>query len=193
MATIKKTIVYANFNETNSNSVNYVGNVPSLNKTKEPMIKELNVKVSNAQERDALIEQLKQMEFKKPLPKSIKDLVNQEGYALDPLGKLYHVDETNNRFDTLFVDQTTAKSARAMARLSQLMHVYNDGWKPDWNDGDQKKYTIDRYNGGVVTDTVWRAYQYLAFKDAQIRDLFKDRFDTLIREYFELPPIKEQF
>ena len=149
----------------------------------------LNVEITSEEQRNELVKQLKEMEFKKELPKSWEELIEITGYWVDDdsdinkklwSGVCLKIDKN------IFKTEKQAKKALAMAQLSQLMAVYNDGWEPDWGDEVSCKYTIQRDSSNIVTD-IWRhGYKFLAFKSREIRDEFLKNFKPLIRQFFEL-------
>ena len=85
----------------------------------------------------------------------------------------------------VFATEKQAKSALAMAQLSQLLKVYNAGWVPDWTD-TKSKYSIFRTCDSLGVSRPWSAYQFLSFKSEEIRDKFLVNFEDLIKIYFEL-------
>ena len=72
-----------------------------------------------------------------------------------------------------------------MAQLSQLMAVYNDGWKPDWGD-DKFKYKIKRDFDVIIKSKSSNYYDFLTFKTSEIRNKFLKNFEPLIKQFFEL-------
>jgi hypothetical protein len=85
----------------------------------------------------------------------------------------------------VFATSAQAKSALAMAQLSQLMKVYNDGWEADWDDSTDKACVIRRSNN-IAVCYYTSVYQFLTFKTQLIRDEFLKNFEPLIRQYFML-------
>ena len=76
---------------------------------------------------------------KKELPKSWDDLKRIKGFVIENncyIGSSNTMSSITNR--NVFATENQAKSALAMAKLSQLMAVYNDGWVADWDDLFQK-------------------------------------------------------
>ena len=69
-----------------------------------------------------------------------------------------------------------------MAQLSQLMHVYNDGWVANWSDSNSKKYTIEIFGECVYSNYYFETKKFLAFKTSEIRDEFLKNFKSLILE-----------
>lgn len=122
---------------------------------------------------------------KKELPKSWEELERVKGYFIGSssgIGDWRGVAENPNK--NTFKTKKQAESALAMAQLSQLMAVYNDGWEPDWGNGNLK-YCIWASNNVVVTARS-TANTFLSFKTLKLRDEFLKNFRPLIEQYFML-------
>lgn len=103
-----------------------------------------------------------------------------------------YVSERSNVFKTsnksvtnadknVFATSGQARASLALAQLSQLMKVYNDGWEPDWNDNKDKSsiiYLNDNLIGGVAISN----HRFLTFKTSDIRDKFVNNFRDLIEQ-----------
>jgi hypothetical protein len=95
---------------------------------------------------------------KKELPKSWEEL-----------GKPY----------ATFINVEQGDAFEALHKLSQLIKVYNDGWKPDWSDSEYK-YCVGFTNEKLDIGN-WIDYkQFLAFKDKKTAELFLENFRELI-------------
>lgn len=123
---------------------------------------------------------------KKELPKSWDELESVKGYFISSISNIV---KTNVCINTIpnhrcnFVAEKQARSALAMAQLSQLMDVYNDGFSPDW-DSDSVKYVISRSRNKVSVCEGWNCYEFLAFKSKEIANEFLKNFESLIKQYF---------
>lgn len=124
---------------------------------------------------------------KKELPKSWIELIPVNGHTISTSGngttnKTY----TSGRIDkSVFATEKQAKSALAMAQLSQLMAVYNDGWEFKPNSTIKNSgYVLLRLEGRIHRDYFCSQYQFLAFKSAELRNEFLLNFEPLIKEYF---------
>ena len=118
----------------------------------------------------------------KELPKSWEELGEIEGYFVTSCSKVlpmwsFHRDEDDKN---VFVTKEQAEASIALAQLSQLMKVYNDGWEADWNNGEKEKYSIMFYSDKIDVTTLTSLGSFLAFKDAKTRDLFLENFRDLI-------------
>jgi hypothetical protein len=121
------------------------------------------------------------------LPKSWKELERINGYYIDyTVNKIFNTKTFGSKTpqECVFVTLKQALSALAMAQLSQLMAVYNDGWEPDWHDSQCTKYVLERKGSSINTNTYNSYYYFLAFKTAKLRDEFVKNFEPLIRQYF---------
>lgn len=94
-----------------------------------------------------------------------------------------------NAYST-FATEKQAKSALAMARISQIMAnderfggVVTD---EEWKNSDTCKYVICRESNRIVTDLWHNHYYFLAFHTAEQRDLFLKENEDLVRDYLML-------
>lgn len=76
-------------------------------------------------------------------------------------------------------NKRTAEAVLALMQLIQLRDCYNDGWTPDWSDGDSK-YTICIGYGCTKKNINVNEQHVLAFKTAELRDQFLENFRDLI-------------
>jgi translation initiation factor 2 beta subunit (eIF-2beta)/eIF-5 len=88
----------------------------------------------------------------------------------------FHRDEDDRN---VFATKEQAEASLALAQLSQLMKVYNDGWVADWSDGEGK-HCVWFFKNEIATDCSYNLSSFLAFKDAKTRDLFLENFRELI-------------
>lgn len=86
-----------------------------------------------------------------------------------------------------FATERQAKSALAMARISQLMK--NDSryggvvTDEEWMNPDKDKHCIARYGKGMEAYSYSRAYYFLAFHTPKQRDLFLEENERLVKDY----------
>jgi hypothetical protein len=138
-------------------------------------------------------EELKQLaihtypELKNPkLPNSWYDLKNISGFYTDKYSAtlksegIYTTDENRNVFAT----ENQAKSALAMAKLSQVMAVYNDGWVADWSDLRQDKYCICIKDKKIQVLLYFGIKHFLAFKTKELAKEFLEIFREDIETYY---------
>ena len=90
----------------------------------------------------------------------------------------------------IFATEKQAKSALAMARISQIMAnderfggVVTD---KEWNNKITCKYVIDRKFDVIIKSTYLSYYTFLAFHTEEQRDLFLEENEDLVRDYLML-------
>ena len=125
---------------------------------------------------------------KEKLPDSINSLRVTEGYKITNgyCGNFVEYSPGLNVYDrAIFATKRQAISALAMAQLSQLMAVYNDGWTPNWLNPDQTKYVIYAALNKIDSSSTYQSTNtFLAFKSLEIRNEFLANFQPLIKQYF---------
>lgn len=123
--------------------------------------------------------------FKKvdDLPKSWENLETINGFYVNSAsdivkvkGEAYAVEDNKNVFPT----RKEAEACIALAQLCQLRDIYNDGWKPDWEDHTKRKYCIEFYKDLITGDEVSILRRLLSFKTKELRDKFIENFRDLI-------------
>ena len=99
---------------------------------------------------------------------------------------------TNQTFDmkydrNLFIDEKHAKSALAMAQISQLIPYYGGViTDTEWNNSNVRKYVITRQNNYIVSESFKIIYHLLAFHTREQRDEFLKNNKQLVMDYFML-------
>lgn len=126
---------------------------------------------------------------RKPLPTKWEDVGRIEGwYHSGGQGAIFYTNtnlERNPNVVSIFKTEEQCKASIALAQLSQLMKVYNDGWEPDWN-LDQIKYCICIDRGRPSICAQINVSRFLSFKSAELRDEFLNNFKDLI---FQAKPL----
>jgi hypothetical protein len=117
----------------------------------------------------------------KELPKNWEELVKVKGYYSN---SDCDVQESNIRWTrksskNIFKTYEQAEASIAMAQLSQLMAVYNDGWVADYNDINFK-YAIFYYKEKIKISDINCGRTFLTFKDKETAELFLHNFKDLI-------------
>jgi len=141
---------------------------------------ELLLTISNNEELQAFAKKLYPELSKKQLPKSWEELEYVQGYYVSPNSYVSNYDNiAANLSKNTFATKEQAEAAIAMAQLSQLMKVYNDGWEPNWSD-DEIKYCIEFYHNKITKDTYRHTAKFLSFKDQETAVLFLENFTELI-------------
>lgn len=123
---------------------------------------------------------------KKKLPKSWEELGKIDGYYIDNVSFIWRVynkpsHASNKNF---FATKKQAKSALAMAQLSQLMAVYNGDWVADYSNANEVKIQIICISNKLVTSWSCEQNEFLSFPTAELRDEFLANFKPLIKAYF---------
>ena len=121
--------------------------------------------------------------------------VDVDGYLIDSDSHIVHYSGPNTYINhNIFATEIQAKSALAMARISQIMANDLRFGGPitdeEWVTNNLKKFTIRRINGRAVFNTDSFVYNFLAFHTAEQRQLFWEENDELIKDYLM---IKDNF
>lgn len=126
---------------------------------------------------------------KKELPKSWYKLNGIKGYFVNSDAGIeeYLTDgnDAESHERNIFSTKKQARSCLAMAQLSQLMAIYNDGWEfnPKCNESS-RGYYLERKITRINKNDSMINWSFLAFKSSEIRDEFLKNFEQLIKEYF---------
>jgi hypothetical protein len=124
---------------------------------------------------------------KKELPKSFNELALISGYYLNTNSEISECEAEApllNEDHNIFATQNQAKSALAMAKLSQVMTVYNDGWVADWSDKNQCKFCIGFVGGSIEVSFIHLTKHFLTFKTKELAEEFLTNFKEDIETYF---------
>ena len=118
---------------------------------------------------------------KKELPKSWGKLESIPGWYVTNSSNIeenryINTEEANKN---VFATKEQAEASIAMAQLSQLMKVYNDGWESDWS-GVDVKAVFQIINNEIQVGTSINRKCFLAFKDISTAQLFRQNFRELI-------------
>ncbi len=111
------------------------------------------------------------------------------GYWINPLAGIEEVNDLDNQrwsYD-VFATEKQAKSAIAMARISQIMAnderfggVVTD---EEWEDSNMTKCVICRVNNHISYERYCRSYEYLSFHTPEQRKLFLEENEQLVKDY----------
>ena len=89
-----------------------------------------------------------------------------------------------DNYRNVFYDEKNAKSALAMAQISQLMPYYGKTiTDKEWNDIHLTKYVISRVNNAITKNALINTYFFLAFHTAEQRDSFLKYNEQLVKDY----------
>jgi len=94
----------------------------------------------------------------------------------------------NHREHKFFASKKQAKSALAMAMISQIMandveHFGGVITDKEWENSDEWKFVIYRMHNNISVKAVRANYQFLAFHTAAQRDLFLEKYRDLVKDY----------
>lgn len=114
------------------------------------------------------------------IPKKWEELKDIKGFFVDDDSIICDADcvvakENKNVFAT----KEQAEASVALAQLSQLMKVYNEGWVPDWTVPDLK-YVIYFHKDKIGKSFYFHTQYFLSFKTKEIREEFLENFEDLI-------------
>lgn len=85
---------------------------------------------------------------------------------------------------TLYMSEKHAKSALAMAQISQLMPYYGkEITNEEWKDGNMDKYVLFKYEGHINIDTSRNTHFFLAFHTGQQCEDFLKYNEQLVKDY----------
>ena len=148
--------------------------------------KEFKIQVPEGYEIDKENSTFEKIVFKKigkELPKSWEDLKVVEGFYVDKDSRIYSCTEFTKAVENrnTFPTKEEAEACLALAQLCQLRDRYNEGWKPDWKNDRELKYTIEIFYDDIVKRIYECRYKVLAFKTEELRDKFLENFRDLIK------------
>jgi len=112
----------------------------------------------------------------------------EEGWGINSGRVLHYIPRKNDGFaKCVFATEKIAKSALAMAQISQIMAnderfggIITDN---EWKDGRIAKYCILKCYNQLNMDSIHCTYHFLAFHTEEQRDLFLKENEQLVRDY----------
>lgn len=156
------------------------------------MEKEIRIPIPEGMEIDKENSTFECIKFKPIEKKRWRDDEDAEikGYYVATEADIQETDlvfNTNNNYN-VFATEKQAKSALAMARISQIMAnderfggvITDKEWVKPTNCG---KYTISRIGNDFYCGYSYNAYHFLAFHTPQQRELFLQENEDLVRDY----------
>ena len=148
--------------------------------------KEFKIQVPEGYEIDKEKSTFEKIVFKKvekELPKSWEELEFINGFYVSSLSSIYKAKENIPSIESsknIFPTKEEAEACLALAQLCQLRDSYNDGWKPDWENGMEIKWCIELFKENIHEKTQIYFNKILAFKTKELRDKFLENFKGLI-------------
>lgn len=87
----------------------------------------------------------------------------------------------------LLPNRQAAEVHLTFMKLHQLRDCYRQGWKPNWSDRDEERYSILHYNTGqyVITKATIVTF-FLTFQSEEVTELFLNNFKDLIEKAGDL-------
>lgn len=147
-------------------------------------IKDINLEeyeISEQKDKEIIV--LKKKKSKFP---TWEDLGNISGVFIG-VGSEFFEDScipTSNNNRNVFLTEKHAKSALAMAQISQLIPYYGGKITNDeWEDCSIRKYIIFRKMSYVGRCEAYSNYEFLAFHTAEQRDEFLKNNEQLVKDY----------
>lgn len=147
--------------------------------------KELKIQVPEGYEIDrenSTFEKIVFKQIERELPKSWEDLKIIDGFFVSNLGYIEKVSDNYtaaNHNKNIFPTKEEAEACLALSQLCQLRDRYNDGWKPNWTDNNEK-FCIFFNNEKVYSGLSYYTRHILSFKTFEIREEFLKNFKDLI-------------
>lgn len=90
----------------------------------------------------------------------------------------------NGENKNVFLTEKHAKSALAMAQISQLIPFYGgEITDKEWKDSDMKKYVITRDCNEIKSAVNYIRYEFLAFHTEEQRNVFLKNNEQLVKDY----------
>ena len=164
------------------------------NKTNRTMERNLKMTIEQAQKlyaeqpsmRELLLTTFSEEELEGVVLKDWSELGMITGYYIHNESEIhYSIPFSTKENRNVFYLEKQAKSALAMAQLSQLMKDLGSECEVDWSK-DGVKRVIHRRHNRIETEARNSDYEFLAFKTMKVRDAFAKKHDRLIRDYFML-------
>lgn len=130
----------------------------------------------------------------KKLPKSWDDLKIIKGFYVDNNAEADSVssfdfpDVEKDLFKNVFPTKEEAEASVALAQLCQLRDVYNEGWKPDWFNENQKKHLLyfesnaEEKEEQICVTRASIVRGVLTFKKEEVAKKFSEVFKDLIMQ-----------
>ena len=112
--------------------------------------------------------------------------INTNSIIVGPVNGIRQTKTNRNVFAT----EKQAKSALAMAQISQIMENDPRFGGPitdeEWENSKLPKYVMCKYSNNLSRDLHYDRYAFLAFHTSNQRDLFLKENEDLVREYLML-------
>ena len=98
--------------------------------------------------------------------------------------KKMRVDEFVEAHKNVFIDEKHAKSALAMAQISQLIPYFGgEITEEEWNNIFIPKYILGKVKNEIIKDITYVPYSLLSFHTKEQRDEFLKYNEQLVKDY----------
>ena len=170
-------------------------NLDNYNKVKKMYeeMKQEAVDESIVQRFEALEEKVEKKPYKVEVPENIGDY-----YTVDNWGEIYdfegftieyaeHHYRSGLAFKTVEEAKKYYKERELLFKLHKWAEEHNGGWKPNWNDFDEEKWTV-MYHNECEEFEIYENYRYREFlklpyfESEEIAELFIKEFGDEIKE-----------
>lgn len=136
--------------------------------------------------KDSVTKLIEEENKKTPIWEELEEI---RGCCIDPCSEIGECGNWQARKgnQNIFSDEQHAKSALAMAKISQLMSYYGGRiTDKEWEDGNIAKYVICRIDKELTTTVYYNRWTLIAFHTEEQRDAFTSREENiqLLKDYF---------
>lgn len=149
--------------------------------------KELKIQIPEGYEIDKEKSTFEKIVFKKKeaVVNCWEDLHKVKGVYISVNSTIHAIgsceDYANSYNKNVFLNEKYAKSALALAQISQLLPYYDTN--VDWNPASTK-YCIDAVNGKIEINGWWKTFHVLAFNTREEAKRFLEHNKQLVKEYY---------
>lgn len=152
-------------------------------------MKELKINIPEGYEIDTENSTFECIKFR-PIAKVWSDIERIRGKFIDNISNIKSIECRKSDDDkNVFISEKYAKSALAMAQISQLLPYYGGFFTDsEWQDSKVKKYCIIRTRGDIEFVENTFTYRFIAFRTSEHRKKFMSRPENvqLVKEYLML-------
>lgn len=149
--------------------------------------KEIKIQVPEGYEIDKEKSTFERIVFKKKtIINSWEDLKKVGGYYINTCSSIIYAGDSlgnNEEHRNVFLNEKYAKSALALAQISQLLPYYdsNVNWR-----NSKDKYCIDKEHDEIIISRWSGIYHVLAFNSREEAERFLKYNEQLVKDYFML-------
>ena len=149
--------------------------------------KEIKIQVPEGYEIDRKLSSFEKIVFKKKenIINSWEDLKKVEGCYIDSGSNITSLSPLQNckEHKNVFLNEKYAKSALALAQISQLLPYYDSN--VNWRSA-KDKHCIDKAHNKIIISKWSEIYHVLAFNSVEEAERFLKYNEQLVKDYFML-------